>query len=127
MYIRKQANGTYRVWVRRGGRSTSSPFDRKADAEAFGRKIKTAIEAGASVEYQKIRSSTLADLLRLYEANVIPERRSPTQEKQRIKHWLATPLAKRPLDSLAAVDFARYRDARKRAGRADNTESARLL
>ncbi|NYT59637.1 hypothetical protein H0A65_11980 [Alcaligenaceae bacterium] len=121
MYIQKQTNGTYRVWVRRRGRSTSSTFDRKADAEAFGRKIEAAIEAGASVEYQRIKSSTLADLLHLYEANVIPERRNPTQEKQRIKHWLATPLAKRPLDSLSAMDFARYRDSRKRAGRADNT------
>lgn len=121
MYIQKQANGTYRVWVRRRGRSTSSTFDRKADAEAFGRKIEAAIEAGASVEYKKIKSSTLADLLRLYETNVIPQRRNPTQEKQRIKHWLATSLAKRPLDSLTALDFARYRDSRKRAGRADNT------
>src|SRR3546814_12786647 len=88
MYIQKQANGTYRVWVRRRGRSTSSTFDRKADAEAFGRRIEAAIEAGASVEYQKIKSATLADLLRLYETNVIPERRRPTQEKQRIGHWL---------------------------------------
>ncbi|MFW7342258.1 hypothetical protein V0R37_12010 [Pollutimonas sp. H1-120] len=88
MYIQKQANGTYRVWVRRRGRSTSSTFDRKADAEAFGRKIEAAIEAGASVGYQRIKSSILADLLRLYKANVIPERRNPTQEKQRIKHWL---------------------------------------
>src|SRR3546814_5603372 len=75
MYIQKQANGTYRVWVRRRGRSTSSTFDRKADAEAFGRRIEAAIEAGASVEYQKIKSATLADLLRLYETNVIPDRR----------------------------------------------------
>lgn len=121
MYIQKQANGTYRVWVRRRGRSTSSTFDRKADAEAFGRKIEAAIEAGASVEYKKIKSSTLADLLNHYQTHVIPTRRNPTQEKQRIKHWLATSLAKRPLDSLAAIDFARYRDSRKRAGRADNT------
>src|SRR5690606_30918725 len=77
--------------------------------------------AGASVEYKKIKSSTLADLLNHYQTHVIPTRRNPTQEKQRIKHWLATSLAKRPLDSLAAIDFARYRDSRKRAGRADNT------
>ncbi|HBT33358.1 MAG TPA: hypothetical protein DEB15_11280 [Pusillimonas sp.] len=72
MYIQKQANGTYRVWVRRRGRSTSSTFDRKADAEAFGRKIEAAIEAGASVEYKKIKSSTLADLLNHYQTHVIP-------------------------------------------------------
>ncbi|MVW72871.1 tyrosine-type recombinase/integrase [Bordetella sp. 15P40C-2] len=121
MYIQKQANGTYRVWVRRRGRSMSATFDRKADAEAYGRKAEVAIEAGATIQFRKIKSNTLGDLLRLYEKNVASGRRYPVQERQRIRHWLDTSLAKRSLDSLSTADFARYRDARKRAGRADNT------
>ena len=121
MYIQKQDNGTYRVWVRRRGRSTSATFDRKADAEAYGRKAEVAIEAGASIQFRKIKSTSLGDLLRLYEKNVVSERRYPVQERQRIRHWLGTPLTNRSLDSLATADFARYRDSRKRAGLADNT------
>lgn len=121
MYIQKQENGTYRVWVRRRGRSTTATFDRKADAEAYGRKAEVSIESGATIQFRKIKSNTLSDLLRLYRKNVLSKRRHPIQEGQRIRHWLATPLAKRSLNSLSTADFARYRDARKRAGRADNT------
>ena len=121
MYIQKQSNGTYRVWVRRRGRSMSATFDRKADAEAYGRKAETSIEAGATIQFRKIKRTTLGDLLDLYEENVVSGRRYPGQERQRIRHWQATPLARRSLDALASEDFARYRDMRKQAGRADNT------
>ncbi|WP_240435717.1 site-specific integrase [Ralstonia solanacearum] len=52
---------------------------------------------------------------------VVPGKRYPKQERTRITRWKKHDLAWRTLASLRGADFAKYRDARRTAGRAENT------
>ena len=47
--------------------------------------------------------------------------RHPYQEFRRIERWLQHDLCYRTLANLKGADFARYRDARRDVGRAENT------
>jgi integrase len=63
----------------------------------------------------------LAEALDRYGREVSARKRHPAQDQQRIRHWLRQPLAPRFLASLRGADFAKYRDQRRAAGRAENT------
>ncbi len=49
------------------------------------------------------------------------DKRHPYQEIRRIERWLQNDLSYRTLGNLKGADFARHRDARREAGRAENT------
>ena len=106
---------------RRGYEPLSRTFDTKVQAEAWARHVENEMDRGVFVDRSEAERTTLADALQRYEREIVPTKRHPAQERQRIARWLDYPITKRALANLRGADFAEYRDARRAAGRADNT------
>lgn len=118
---RKDTN-YWRAQVRRQGyEPISRTFDTKAQAEAWARHLESEMDRGVYVDRSEAERTTLAEALRRYEREIVPTKRHPAQEKQRIARWLDYPLTKRSLANLRGADFAEYRDQRRADGRAENT------
>lgn len=73
------------------------------------------------IDRSEAARTALSDALKRYEREVVSAKLHPYQEQRRIARWLKHELAYRTLASLRGVDFARYRDARRADGRAENT------
>ena len=82
---------------------------------------KSASTIGAYVDRTEAERTTLHEALDRYLREVVPGKRYPEQERTRIARWQKHDLAWRTLASLRGADFAKYRDARRTAGRAENT------
>ena len=121
--ITKRAiSGTWQAQVRRRGYETlSRTFDAKKDAQDWARQVEHEMDRGIFFDRTEAERTTLADALERYRREVVPEKRHPYQENQRINRWLDYPITKRSLANLLGADFAAYRDARRAAGRAENT------
>jgi integrase len=107
--------------IRSGYPQQNKTFNTRAEAEAWARGIEADIDRGTFMDQSRARETTLEELLQEYDRLVIPNRLHPYQERQRLNRWRKHPLAKRTLASLRGKDFSEYRDARRQAGRAENT------
>jgi len=117
-----QRGAYWRAEVRRRGfKPTYRTFDTRIQAQQWARKIESEMDAGIYVDRSEAERTTLREALERYRQEIVPSKRHPTQENGRIQRWLATELAYRGLSSLRGVDFARYRDARRSGGKAENT------
>lgn len=121
--ITKRKDSPYwRAQVRRQGyEPISRTFDTKGLAEAWARHLENEMDRGIFIDRRDSERTTLAEALERYRREIVPEKRHPAQENQRINRWLDYPIAKRSLANLRGADFAAYRDARRAAGRAENT------
>lgn len=120
--ITKRKTGTWQAQVRRHGyEGLTRSFDSKSDAEAWARRIESEMDRGVYIDRTESERTTLAQALERYRREIVPASRHPYQENQRINRWLDYPLTKRSLANLRGADFAMYRDARRAAGRAENT------
>lgn len=115
--------GSYwRVQIRRKGYPPQAhTFDTKSKAEAWARMVERDMDSGAFVIPDESDHTTLAQALERYWKDIASKKRHPSQERQRINHWLRQPLSASFLRNLRGADFAKYRDARRAAGRAENT------
>ena len=119
---KRKDTGYWRVQVRRQGyEPLSRTFDTKALAEAWARRTESEMDRGSFVDRTEAERTTLAEALERYRREIVPEKRHPAQEHQRINRWLDYPITKRSLANLRGADFAAYRDARRAVGRAENT------
>lgn len=117
-----QRNEYWRAEIRRRGhKPVYRTFDTKQQAQKWARQVEGEMDAGAYVDRSVAERTTLADALKRYRKEIAPEKRHPYQEERRIDQWLDHDLAYRTLGNLRGVDFAKYRDARRAAGRAENT------
>lgn len=120
--ITKRKTGTWQAQVRRHGyEGLSRSFDSKGDAEVWARRIESEMDRGVYIDRTESERTTLAEALERYRREIVPVKRHPYQENQRINRWLDYALTKRSLANLRGADFATYRDARRAAGRAENT------
>ncbi len=118
----KKRGAYWRVQVRRKGYpQQSQSFDTKTQAEAWARMIEGDMDRGTFVAPDESDHTTLAVALERYWEDIASKKRHPAQERQRINHWLRQPLSASYLRNLRGADFAKYRDARREAGRAENT------
>lgn len=106
---------------RRGHKPIYRTFDTKQLAQLWATRTEAEITAGVFVDRTEAERTILRDALDRYCREVVPAKRFPEQERTRIERWKKDQLAWRPLASLRGADFARYRDARRAAGRAENT------
>lgn len=106
---------------RRGYKPVYRTFDTKQQAQKWARQIEGEMDVGSFVDRSEAERTTLADALKRYRKEIVPEKRHPYQEERRIDRWLTSDLAFRTLANLRGVDFAKYRDDRRAAGRAENT------
>ncbi|WP_103852211.1 tyrosine-type recombinase/integrase [Burkholderia pseudomallei] len=106
---------------RRGYKPVYRTFDTKQQAQQWARRVEGEMDAGSFVDRSAAERTTLAEALKRYRREIVPEKRHPYQEERRIDRWLANELAYRTLANLKGADFAKYRDERRAAGRAENT------
>jgi len=119
---KRQDSPYWRAQVRRRGyEPISRTFDTKAQAEIWARSVENEMDRGVYFDRAESERTTLADALERYGREILPEKRHPAQEHHRINRWLDYTLTKRSLANLRGADFAAYRDARRDAGRAENT------
>jgi integrase len=125
---RRNADGTvtYRAQVRlRGHPPITKSFTRRTDAKAWVEATKTAIRKGDILSTEADRT-TLGEALGRYMREVTPKKKDKKREEARIKAWQRHSLAVRYLSKLRGSDFAEYRDARLKEGKANNTVSLEL-
>ena len=118
----RQRGSYWQAQVRRRGHEPySHSFDTKAQAEAWARSVESEMDRGIFFDRKEAERTTFAEALERYRREIVPEKRHPYQENQRINRWLDYPITKRSLANLRGADFAAYRDARRATGRAENT------
>jgi integrase len=106
---------------RRGYKPVYRTFDTKQQAQKWARRVEGEMDAGSFADRSEAERTTLAEALKRYRKEIVPEKRHPYQEERRIDRWLGNDLAYRTLANLRGVDFAKYRDDRRAVGRAENT------
>ena len=117
-----QRGAYWRAEVRkRGHKPIYRTFDTRQQAQQWAERTEAEITIGAYVDRTEAERTTLNDALERYLRDVVPAKRYPEQERTRIARWQKHELAWRTLASLRGADFAKYRDARRADGRAENT------
>ena len=112
----------WRAQIRRHGQPPqNATFDTKVQAEAWARDIEARMDRGVFYDMKEAERTTLSEALDRYYREICTQKLHPAQELQRVKRWQAHPLAKRFLATLRGYDFAKFRDDRRAAGRAENT------
>lgn len=106
---------------RRGYKPAYRTFDTKQQAQQWARRTEGDMDSGAHLDRSESERTTLREALERYRRDIVPEKRHPYQENRRIDRWLDHDLSYRTLASLRGTDFAKYRDDRRSAGRAENT------
>ncbi|MFM0211489.1 site-specific integrase [Paraburkholderia sediminicola] len=106
---------------RRGYKPVYHTFDTKQQAQQWARRVEGEMDSRAYLDSSESERTTLREALERYRRDIVPEKRHPYQENRRIDRWIRHDLAYRTLASLRGTDFAKYRDDRRSAGRAENT------
>lgn len=118
----KQRGAFWRAEVRRKGYKPSyRTFDTQKQAQQWARRVESEMDSGLYIDRAEAERTTLREALERYGREVVPLKRHPVQEVGRITRWLRNDLCYRTLANLKGADFARYRDARRAQGRAENT------
>ncbi|MCT7328022.1 tyrosine-type recombinase/integrase [Ralstonia mojiangensis] len=112
----------WRAEIRRKGyKPAYRTFDTRLQAQQWARRTEAEMDARTYVDQSEAERTTFRQALERYQKEVIPQKRHPKQEATRVDRWLRHDLAFRTLAALRGADFARYRDERRAAGRAENT------
>jgi integrase len=117
-----QRGDFWRAEVRRKGyKPIYRTFDTRQEAQKWARLVESEMDSGLFVDRAEAENTLLSDALERYKREIVPTKRHPYQESRRIDRWLKNDLSYRTLANLRGADFARYRDERRDAGRAENT------
>jgi addiction module HigA family antidote len=112
----------FRAYVaRRGYKRQSRTFDTKAEAEAWAKSVESEMARRTFRDNAEAFKLKLSAALTRYEEGVSAGKKGHRQERSRIAAWQASKLADLSLGELRPAHFAEYRDAMKRAGKAENT------
>ncbi|MDE2419795.1 MAG: Arm DNA-binding domain-containing protein, partial [Gammaproteobacteria bacterium] len=118
----KERNGAWCAEVRRkGNKPIYRSFDTKKQAELWARRIESEMDSGLYSDKTEAERTTLSTALERYRREIIPTKSCPNQENGRIDRWLKYDICYKTLSSLKGADFSKYRDERRKIGRAENT------
>lgn len=121
-YIKQRGNHQWRAQIRRKGHpAQNKTFNTRKEAEAWARLIETEMDRGIFVDRTESERTTLAEALERYRREVTVRKKSAPRENVRINYWLSLPVAARTMASLRGSDFARFRDDRRKEGKAEST------
>ncbi len=111
--IRKRGEYQWEAQIRkRGFPPQSKTFNTKAQAEAWASVIESEMVRGVFISRAAAERTTLGEIMDRYLAEVTPQHRGSATESLRLKAMQRHTLASRPLATLSAYDFAKYRDER---------------
>lgn len=138
--IQKRGTKQWRAQIRkRGWPAQSATFDTRQQAESWARRVEYEMDAGIFVvpaltppepeepEPERVAPAQgdadwpLGAALKKYLEEITPGKKNHVREGNRIRKWMAHPLADRPLTGIRPSEVAGYRDARLQAGIAGNT------
>ena len=109
----RRRKSRWQVQVRRQGHQVSRTFRLRADPELWARQAEAELDRGGlPVDSRRLRSHTLAELLKRYGAEVSPRKRSADREIYMLRVILRHPIARLSLQLLTATEIAKYRDHR---------------
>ncbi len=109
----RRRKSRWQVQIRRQGHQLSRTFRPRADAELWARQLEADLDRGGlPTDSRKLRVHTLGDLLKRYEAEVVPRKRSADREVYMLRVILRHPVARVPLHLLTTTEIAKYRDHR---------------
>jgi len=118
----KERGAYWRAEIRRKGyKPTYRSFDTQKQAQQWARRVESEMDSRLYIDRAEAERTTLREALERYQRDIVPTKRHPYQETCRVNRWLQNDLCYRTLANLKGADFARYRDARREAGRAKNT------
>jgi Arc/MetJ-type ribon-helix-helix transcriptional regulator len=105
-YIKER--GAYvRVEIRRRGyKPVYRTFDTREQAKKWARRVEAEIDAGLYFDRSEAERTTLREALERYQREVVPNKRHPKQEIQRIARWMKNDLAYRMLADVLPINSA---------------------
>ena len=116
----RRRKSRWQVQIRRQGHQSSRTFRLRTDAKLWARQVEAELDRGGlPTDSRRLRSHTLADLLRRYEAEVVPRKRSADREVYMLRVILRHPVAQVSLHLLTTTEIAKYRDHRLALGKSD--------
>lgn len=110
--VQQRSNGRWQAKIRRQGYPDQSrTFAKKADAEAWARKVESELERGVWRDTAEAERTTLAQALERYEREVTPRKKGAVQETYKVRALRRLPLASKSLARIRGADIAEFRDA----------------
>ena len=112
--ITKRGDGQWQVKVRRKGLpSQTRTFTLKAQAEQWAREVERAIDTGGMVDRREAHRNTLGDILRRYQKEVTPSKKSADIESIKINVLLKDEILPHlKMSALTSSAVASWRDRR---------------
>ena len=109
----KQVNGRWEAQIKKAGVRRSKTFATKTLAATWARRIESEIEQGIAQGGTKSATILFADMLRRYEREITPRKRSQRAERSRIQ-WLERRLGRLRMSDVTAEVLVEYVDERLR-------------
>jgi len=109
----RQRNNRWQVRVRRQGFPDQvRTFNFRQDAERWARSIETEIDRGMFTNVSLAQQTTLGDLITRYLQEVLPHKKSFSEDSFRLRALTRRPIAKWSIANLSPAKIAEYRDER---------------
>ena len=122
-----RGDGQWQAKIRKMGfPSVNKTFANKRDAESWSRKTESEIERGIWRDSSEAETTTLADALTRYQAEIVVKKRGAVKEASVVRILAETALAKMSLASIKGADIAKLRDKWLAAGYAPATIVRRM-
>ncbi len=125
--INELPSGLFRARVRRKGfPALTRSFHRKADAEAWARKLESEQERNVWRDASEAEDTSLAACLDRYVREYVPRKRDPARERSHVDALRTLPFTSRAMARVRSADVAAARDAWQAMGHASATIVRRL-
>lgn len=99
----------------------SKTFETEKEAVSWRTATISDMKRGRFVDRRESETTTLLEMLKKYEKEVTPRKKSKDRELTRIARWKNHKLASRTLAAIKPKDIATFRDERREQKRAENT------
>ena len=109
----RQHGNRWQARVRRQGYpDITKSFQGRQDAERWARSVESDIDRGSYVSHTEAQTTTLADLIQRYMAEVLPSMKGAPEDSIRLKAICRRPICKNSIAALTPAKVAEYRDLR---------------
>lgn len=109
----RQRNGKWQARVSRKGHPTAEKtFLTRSDAEKWSRAVETEMDRGLYIDRTEAERSSFSEVLRRYEAEILPSKKGKEAESIRLRTLACSTLGRRTMATLSSKAIAEWRDAR---------------
>lgn len=120
--VNYRGDGQFEARIRmKGFPHISKTFETEKEAINWRTDTRSDMRRGKFIDRREAQSTTLLEMLKKYEEEVTPLKKSKDREKTRIARWKIHKLASNTLDNIKPKDIALFRDERRKLKLAENT------